>query len=173
MIRILGVDLGQGDEGAAVVGPAFELRQLADSELIGEQWPARDLARTRAQQGPRHGGVAQRYFHSAAGSTRSSTSRRTLSSESRKMKRARSMVPKRLLAMGKRQPRTLAKYSAGPPARKTRRWISAISRFASTSCSIRSRWPARARSRAHSRVEVVAIVVFRLGPSLVFRRVSG
>ena len=46
---ILGVDLGQGDEGPAVVGPALELGQFADADLVGEERPTRDLARARAQ----------------------------------------------------------------------------------------------------------------------------
>ena len=44
------------------------------------------------------------------------TSCRTLSRLSRNMNRARSIVPNRLPSIGKRQPRTRVKSSAGPPA---------------------------------------------------------
>ena len=50
--RVLGVDLRQRDEGAAVVGPAAQLRQLARRDLVREEPAARDLAGPRAQQGP-------------------------------------------------------------------------------------------------------------------------
>ena len=39
-------------------------------------------------------------------------------------------MPNRLPSIGKRQPTTLVNSRAGPPARNTRRWISATSRFA-------------------------------------------
>ena len=57
----------------------------------------------------------------AVGSIFSSTSRRTRSSVSRNMNRARSIVPNRLLTIGKRQPFTRVNNSAGPPAAHTRR----------------------------------------------------
>ena len=54
---------------------------------------------------------------------------RSRSRESRKRYRVRASVPNRLQSMGNRQPTTLVRSSAGPPARKTRRWISAASRL--------------------------------------------
>ena len=52
MARVLAVDLGQGDKGAAIVGPGFDLRQGVDSRLVlhdragtdssGEQVPGAD-----------------------------------------------------------------------------------------------------------------------------------
>ena len=59
--------------------------------------------------------------NAAVGSIFSSTSRRTRSRLSRNMNRARSIVPNRLLTIGKRQPFTRVKSSAGPPAAHTRR----------------------------------------------------
>ena len=45
--------------------------------------------------------------------------------------------------MGKRQPTTLVSSRAGPPARNTRRWISAASRLASIGASMRTQLPGR------------------------------
>ena len=39
-VRVLGVDLRQRDEGAAVARPALQLRQLAHRRLVGEDRPA-------------------------------------------------------------------------------------------------------------------------------------
>ena len=34
--NVLGIHLGQGDEGSAVVRPGLELRQLVDRQLVGQ-----------------------------------------------------------------------------------------------------------------------------------------
>ena len=57
---ILSVDLGQRDEGPAVVWPALELRQIPDLDLSGEDRTARYAPRTRTQQREGYACVAQR-----------------------------------------------------------------------------------------------------------------
>ena len=50
-VGVLGVDLRQRDEGAAVARPALQLRQLAHRRLVIEDRPASDELRPRVPQG--------------------------------------------------------------------------------------------------------------------------
>lgn len=51
VVGVFGINLGQGDEGATVGGPAFQLGQLAYSDAIREHRAAPDPSRLGAQQG--------------------------------------------------------------------------------------------------------------------------
>ena len=61
------------------------------------------------------------------------------------------MLPKRLASMGNRQPLGLVNSTAGPPARNSRRWTSAISSSGSTGSSTKINWPVAFRSSTQSR----------------------
>ena len=85
-----------------------EVRQLIDRGFVGEHRPATDQFGPRAPGQPRRLEVEAGAASMSAGSTASLTNRSKDLSESRKMKRTRAIVPKRLLTMGNRQPWTLA-----------------------------------------------------------------
>src|SRR5690606_27240950 len=103
------------------------------------------------------------FFSTRIGSDFTSTNTLILSSVSRNMKRERSSVPKRLDTAGNGLPFTFSNSKAGPCASYTRMWMAAISKWGSTSCRIRTRWPWCSRSLMHSaRLRYPIVIVLSL-----------
>ena len=107
LLDVFRVDLRQRDERPAVVGPRFQLRQLADRRLVGQHRAARAAPRQHREADPAEPpGNASASEAAACGSIFSSIIRRTRSQVSRNRKRACSSVPNRFETIGKRQFRT-------------------------------------------------------------------
>ena len=114
-VGVLGVDLRQGDERPAVVGPATGAG-AAGRASSGAPGSARDGpvcgSRCRAVHGTSR--YRQGRARAAGGLTFSSTRWRTASRVSRKRKRVRSIVPNRLPTIGKAVPLTRAEEERRP-----------------------------------------------------------
>ena len=114
---VFGVHLRQRDERPAVVRPAHLLRQLRDRRLV-----RRDIARGRTNLGSIASAPSGALAYRSGRRKRGRRIDLQLDQPphalqlSRNMNRARSIVPNRLLTIGKRQPFTRVKSSAGPPA---------------------------------------------------------